>query len=441
MKNKYVKRITLFLIISIVSVNTSYSFTRLSSTVINASVPQVPWVHAIKNSSERYKMANLIDEDYPDIKKAILLGNYKSEAFKGFVPISKSELIYILDRYATLKNLEMKGLDNNYSKLEPLFFDAEQPLITAEILKRNFMEQPLTFAAIKEAIDKIKEMSEKKKLIEKDINLILKNTNKKLDAKEQLNFNLIHGQTGASISYNGESTNHPASIIKTFYLYVFLKEVEAGKRSLEDKRLFMNKDKYNGRGTKITGSGILQDQKTNIAYTWGELLRLMIIESDNVATSMVMRELGIENIDQWAKKVDLTNTTITGPIYTAAGVPTKSSAIDLTKVLYLLDTLANEMRNFALKQIHDCKAKDRIAKKTNSVKWLGNKSGTLTNYVGDSAIIRYGDNNTIYMTIILRTTDDSRINIIKSEKIISETSHEIVELLQSSDKNHKYIKR
>lgn len=46
-----------------------------------------------------------------------------------------------------------------------------------------------------------------------------------------------------------------------------------------------------------------------------------------------MSELGIENINQWTKKVDLTNTTITGSIYAVADIPKKSSAIDLTKPL------------------------------------------------------------------------------------------------------------
>ncbi|MEA1975168.1 MAG: hypothetical protein U9N10_06365 [Bacillota bacterium] len=84
--------------------------------------------------------------------------------------------------------------------------------------------------------------------------------------------------------------------------------------------------------------------------------------------------------------------------------------------------------------MEDCKAKDRIAKGVTSIKWLGNKSGTLSNYVGDSAIIRYGDGNntnTIYMTIILRTTDDGLINILKSEKKIAKISYEIINELKS----------
>lgn len=262
----------------------------------------------------------------------------------------------------------------------------------------------------------------------------MKKYDEKLRDKKEIDFNLVHGQTGATILFNGKVTNHPASIIKTFYLYVFLKEVESGIRSLDDRRVFLNGDKYNTVGNKITGSGILQNSKANVTYTWGELLSLMIIESDNVATSMVMQELETKNIDEWSKISGLENTDITGPIYTVAGRATKSSAEDLTKALYLLDTLPTELRNFALKQMEDCKAKDRIAKGVTSIKWLGNKSGTLSNYVGDSAIIRYGDGNntnTIYMTIILRTTDDGLINILKSEKKIAKISYEIINELKS----------
>ncbi|MEA1975169.1 MAG: serine hydrolase, partial [Bacillota bacterium] len=291
-------------------------------------------------------------EEYEDIRKLIIFGNWGNDLISKnnmFSSISEDEIIYILDKYASLKNLEIRELNTHYKNIDSKSFDALNRLMTSNILNEDFLIEPLNIDLIKDAINKTKKISQNKQLISEKINIILKKYDEKLRDKKEIDFNLVHGQTGATILFNGKVTNHPASIIKTFYLYVFLKEVESGIRSLDDRRVFLNGDKYNTVGNKITGSGILQNSKANVTYTWGELLSLMIIESDNVATSMVMQELETKNIDEWSKISGLENTDITGPIYTVAGRATKSSAEDLTKVLYLLDTLPTELRNFALK--------------------------------------------------------------------------------------------
>jgi len=437
MRRNYFKVIITLILISGLTLNIGYALS--DENIENKSLfkmlnPLGPSVELIDNVLERHKVADLIDEGHGNIKDLIIYGNLNSDPdnrYRVFSTITKDELVQVLDKYAIQKGLQIKEVNTDFEGMPIISSNAANRLITAGIINKDYIEAPYSLDLIEASVTKINKLSKKKQIIEKEISLILENSNEKLRGKEQINFNLIHGETGANISYNGDVTNHPASIIKTFYLYVFLKEVESGKRSLVDERVFVNKDKYNGNGSRITGSGVLQGSKTNVTYTWGDLLRLMIVKSDNVATSMVMRELGSANIDAWAKKVNLTDTQITGPIYTAVGVATRSSANDLTKVLYLLDTLPIEFKKFAMKQLSDCEAKDRIARQMKDTKWLGNKSGTLSDYVGDSALIRYEGNNTLYMTMVMRTTDDSYINISKSEEKISELSHEIVNKLKA----------
>lgn len=437
MQKKSLKVTVILLLISIIA-NTSYGFSMINGKdigLITFLTNRNYFINPINNTITRYKIAESFGEEHEALKESILIGQWNQKHSPGmnlFSPISKNEIVHILNEYASLKKLEIKTLDNFSVDMNGSSTNDINTLLTGNILTRDFIIDPLTIDSVKDGVDRINELTKEKEIIIKEVMAILEGYNQKLERTEQISFNLVHGQTGAKVSYNGAVKSHPASIIKTLYLYVFLKEVDVGKRSLDDERVFLEEDKFNGSGRRIGGSGILQGARSNVTYTWGELLRLMIINSDNVATSMVMRELGSETIHQRAEKLGLENTLITGPIYTKAGVPTRSTPEDLTKILYLIDTLPIGLRDFALKQMKDCHSKDRIATELGHVKWLGNKTGTLSDYVGDSAIIRYGEKpNTIYMTFVIRTIDDSYINILKSEKRISKISSDILDKLES----------
>ncbi len=92
-------------------------------------------------------------------------------------------------------------------------------------------------------------------------------------------------EEGREFYLNENRTYQLASVFKVPALFSAMKEVEAGKFSL-DQRMEMENDH------KTKSSGILTYLTDGLRPTFEDLLTLMIIISDNTATDMVLGELG-----------------------------------------------------------------------------------------------------------------------------------------------------
>lgn len=98
--------------------------------------------------------------------------------------------------------------------------------------------------------------------------------------------------------------SHPmrsASMIKMFVLAKAMEDAEAGKFSLNDKLILRDKD-------MVEGAGVLDGEPDGSQREIGELLELMIKESDNTATNMLIDYLGMENINQYLAEHQYTDT-------------------------------------------------------------------------------------------------------------------------------------
>jgi beta-lactamase class A len=85
--------------------------------------------------------------------------------------------------------------------------------------------------------------------------------------------------------YNAEAVFPAASVIKLPMLLDALRQVQAGTLKLEDRSPMKPSD-------HATGSGVLQVLQPGLEPTLRDLLSLMIVVSDNVATNMVLDVLG-----------------------------------------------------------------------------------------------------------------------------------------------------
>lgn len=83
-----------------------------------------------------------------------------------------------------------------------------------------------------------------------------------------------------------------ASMIKVFILGKAMQQIQAGAMHLED-RIVMTED------DKVGGAGIITGYEAGTAFTVYDLLVLMITESDNTATNMMIDQLGMDQINQY----------------------------------------------------------------------------------------------------------------------------------------------
>lgn len=91
------------------------------------------------------------------------------------------------------------------------------------------------------------------------------------------------------------------SLIKVPILALMLKSAEEGKVNLEDK-IQIPPEK------KVGGTGLISHLDSKVELTWKDIMKLMIIVSDNNATNAIIDLLGMEQINIFFNSVGLRST-------------------------------------------------------------------------------------------------------------------------------------
>ena len=121
-----------------------------------------------------------------------------------------------------------------------------------------------------------------------------------------------------------------ASIIKIPVLIDVFKSIEAGQFSLDDTMLLT--EYY-----RTEGSGSMQFKARNSEYTIDKLAELMITESDNSATNMLISKVGsMTDVNQSIRDWGLKNTTVQTWLPDLTGT-NRTTARDMAQMLYNID--------------------------------------------------------------------------------------------------------
>ncbi|MFZ5966052.1 MAG: serine hydrolase [Bacillota bacterium] len=133
--------------------------------------------------------------------------------------------------------------------------------------------------------------------------------------------------TGERITINEGKSFHAASIIKLPILWEALKQVEEGKRTLQDIVILQNSD-------KVGGCGVLPILHEGLALTLEDLLFLMTDISDNTATNMLIDVLGLENINRRIQSLGMKDTKLARKLMIIIpGVYNYTCAFDVANIL------------------------------------------------------------------------------------------------------------
>lgn len=243
----------------------------------------------------------------------------------------------------------------------------------------------------------------------------------------ELSLSLFDFATGAWIELNADKPVYPASLIKSLLLLTTLEQVHRGNLFLEDAYLLTTADKYAGN-TRVTGSGVLQFAPEGNIYTVEELLQLMVSLSDNVASNIILDLVGPAAVETMAGQLKLDHTRATRKMYDLdSSLPANlSTAHDLTKVLIALEKgefCGKELSRTGIAMMLRTDNKQRIARyiKPRQAK-VANKIGTVSQLIGDMALIYFPHRSPIALTVLVSNPSDPQ----KAEKEIGRFAATVV---------------
>ncbi len=198
------------------------------------------------------------------------------------------------------------------------------------------------------------------------------------------------------VDINADQPYPAASIIKIPVLIEMFREIEHGKFSLNDKMVL--EDFY-----RASGSGKLQYSQGGIAHSMDYLARIMIENSDNSSTNMIMAKMGgmsevNKAINRWGLKTTHINTWL--PDLDGTNITT---AREMAKMFYNIDS-TNLLSNSSKKQMADylghVKNNRLLQAGLPSDAILLHKTGDIGFMLGDAGIVKTA-NEKKYIVVIL----------------------------------------
>ena len=120
--------------------------------------------------------------------------------------------------------------------------------------------------------------------------------------------------TGRTVAIDADQPVPTASVIKLGILYTALEQIRAGRAHFNDHLTLTKPD-------QVPGSGVLLFFDTPMTLTLKDALTMMIAQSDNTATNLVIDHLGLKTIDDQLVALGLKNTWLYKKVFQPASGP------------------------------------------------------------------------------------------------------------------------
>ncbi|WP_048642722.1 serine hydrolase [Cyclobacterium amurskyense] len=235
-----------------------------------------------------------------------------------------------------------------------------------------------------------------------------------LDGSVELSY-IIQDKEGNVLSkLNADKKIPSASIIKIPLLIYFMQNVEEGKVKLSDSYQLKEAD-------KVGGSGKLQYKPTAYPATYEYLAKEMIRVSDNTATNILIRKLGLQQFQEWLRENGYKTTQLNRFMMDfeaiALGQQNYLSAEEMNRLLLglLNGQLLNKASAYqAIEWLKNCEDDNALPHLLPDGIAVAHKTGTLEYVRGDAGIL-YGEK-----TIVLTVMVEHFSNVANADKIIAE---------------------
>lgn len=201
---------------------------------------------------------------------------------------------------------------------------------------------------------------------------------------------------GQYVDINADTIYPAASIIKIPVLVRMFKSIEANEFTIYDEMKMI--EQY-----RSSGSGNLQYSQANRNYTMDYLAKIMIQDSDNTSTNMIMAKLGgMDDINIGLRDWGISKTYIRTWLPDLKGT-NKTTAADMAKILYNLDNpgfLNINSREYIIDYMSHVKNDRLIQAGLGEGALFIHKTGDIGTMLGDAGIV-YAPNGKKYIVVIL----------------------------------------
>ena len=201
---------------------------------------------------------------------------------------------------------------------------------------------------------------------------------------------------GQYIDINADKIYPAASIIKLPILVRMFKSIEANQFTIYDEMKMI--EQY-----RSSGSGNLQYSQAGRSYTMDYLAKIMIQDSDNTSTNMIMAKLGgMDDINIGLRDSGISTTYVRSwlPDLSATN---KTTAADIAKILYNLDNpgfLNINSRESIIDYMSHVKNDRLIQAGISDNALFIHKTGDIGTMLGDAGIV-FAPNGKKYIVVIL----------------------------------------
>jgi beta-lactamase class A len=199
---------------------------------------------------------------------------------------------------------------------------------------------------------------------------------------------VIANQTnGEKLEHHSQLSFAAASMIKVPIMYEIMRQVSAGKLSLDESLMVTSDD-------QIGGAGILTELLPGLKLTVRELVTLMIILSDNTATNMLINLVGMNSVNNTMVTLGLQTTVLRRQMmdFEAAlrGEENTTSAADLALLfshIYKPQNIPQEYGVLMLDILRRQQVRDKLPFYLPEETIIAHKTGTLPGVEHDGGIL------------------------------------------------------
>ena len=203
-------------------------------------------------------------------------------------------------------------------------------------------------------------------------------------------------EQGRYIDIDADKQYPAASIIKLPVLVRMFKSIEANQFTIYDEMKMI--EQY-----RSSGSGNLQYSQANKSYTMDYLAKIMIQDSDNTSTNMIMAKMGgMDDVNAGLRDWGISKTYVRTWLPDLGGT-NKTTALDMAKILYNLDNpgfLNINSREYIIDYMSHVINDRLIQAGLGAGALFIHKTGDIGTMLGDAGIV-YAPDGKKYIVVIL----------------------------------------